>query len=786
VPEPITILTIAGGWILGKAADGVAGGISDRVFQKALVGVKGRVGRLLGEERDVVAKAVRIAQIQALDQTIRDYREEGRPEWSSQPHTFPDNFFQRSHDFCERALARWGDPAFKIDLEVSAALEPTFGTVFGKSPPDDSSEREATVQAEDVVLEELRTELEGVRLPDGFEAHFRQGTETHKNFLSVFGGYLAEQLKNNDSFRVIVSAGQLFDISSDTSDIKETLACIDEFFGGSFDRLEQKLDARGHQLDALLAAVHRQNGVPYAALRSILKQLGERDVPDEEILTRLTAKADEIVALKKQLASPALSTPDLSAIRSEVLTQIERGDFEGPKRVLAEARRQISRQSQERSREEAELLSVEADIDRLQLNYGSAAERYKEAAELVRFDPESRFRFVCGEASARFALGSEFGDNGALRASIELWREAAQIKRRSESALDWAMTQSNLGIALATRGARERDADLSEEAVVAFRAALEERTRERVPLEWATTQNNLGNTLATLGARESGTNRLEQAIVAYRTALEERTRGRVPIDWAITQNNLGNALLMLGRRKSGTDLLEEAVVAYRAALEELTRERVPLEWATTQNGLGGALATLGGRESGTDRLKEAVDAYRAALGEFTRERVPLEWAATQHGLGSALRILGARESHTDRLKEAVVAYRAALKEHTRERVTLDWAATQHGLGSALATLGRQERDTGPLEQAVVAYRAALKERTRERVPLDWASTQSNLGSALSTLGEQERGTKLLEQALVAYRAALKEFTRDRAPRDWARIQRYLTRTREMIEKRRES
>ncbi|MEZ5823348.1 MAG: hypothetical protein R3C97_00940 [Geminicoccaceae bacterium] len=69
--------------------------------------------------------------------------------------------------------------------------------------------------------------------------------------------------------------------------------------------------------------------------------------------------------------------------------------------------------------------------------------------------------------------------------------------------------------------------------------ALLERTRERVPLEWAMTQNNRGIALATLGERESGTERLEQAVEAYDRALLEYTRERVPLDWAMTQNNQG-------------------------------------------------------------------------------------------------------------------------------------------------------------------------------------------------------------------------------------------------------
>jgi tetratricopeptide (TPR) repeat protein len=101
-----------------------------------------------------------------------------------------------------------------------------------------------------------------------------------------------------------------------------------------------------------------------------------------------------------------------------------------------------------------------------------------------------------------------------------------------------------------------------------------------VPLDWAQTQSNLGLALWRLGERESGTARLEEAVAAYRDALKERTRERVPLDWAMTQNNLGNALSTLGARESGTARLEEAVAAYRDALKEYTRERVPVQWTS--------------------------------------------------------------------------------------------------------------------------------------------------------------------------------------------------------------
>ena len=130
--------------------------------------------------------------------------------------------------------------------------------------------------------------------------------------------------------------------------------------------------------------------------------------------------------------------------------------------------------------------------------------------------------------------------------------------------------------------------------MAAHTEALKE-PRERVPIDWAATQSNLGLALVALGERESGTERLEQAVAAHTEALKERTRERVPLDWAGTQNNLGLALAILGARESGTERLEQAVAAFTEALKERTRERVPLDWAMTQGNLGLALAILGKR-----------------------------------------------------------------------------------------------------------------------------------------------------------------------------------------------
>src|SRR6202011_4296464 len=131
-----------------------------------------------------------------------------------------------------------------------------------------------------------------------------------------------------------------------------------------------------------------------------------------------------------------------------------------------------------------------------------AADLFKQAVELV--PPGHRDEttgYLERQATALDREGDERGDNAAIRQSIETWP-----------------------------------------------LVLQQRPRERVPLDWAMTQMNLGNALASLGERESGTARLEEAMAAYRAALEEWTRDRVPLHWAISTGNQGIALTTLAER----------------------------------------------------------------------------------------------------------------------------------------------------------------------------------------------------------------------------------------------
>ncbi|HVZ36685.1 MAG TPA: tetratricopeptide repeat protein, partial [Polyangiaceae bacterium] len=404
-----------------------------------------------------------------------------------------------------------------------------------------------------------------------------------------------------------------------------------------------------------LSRLAEQKGIPIALLRRIVERFAASLVPSEQILRRLEARVAEFVALRERLGGSAAAAA-LAPIRECARRRLDAGDLDGALELFVQACQQCT------GGDRAALISEEALLYFLDLRYWHAARKWREAADLSASDADARAHFLVREASALHAQGREFGDDGALRASVDVYREALRERTRARAPLDWASTQNSLGAALRALGVREDDPCRLEQAVEAYRLALLERTRERVPLDWASTQNGLGMALRALGEWETGTIRLEQAAEAYQLSLLERTRDRVPLEWAETQSNLGNVFQRLAERDGDARRLQQAVESYRLALLESTRDRVPSKWAATQNNLGAALSALGERETGTRRLEQAVQAYQLALLERTRERTPLEWARTQCNLGTALRALGERESGTECLQAAVRAYRRALLE----------------------------------------------------------------------------------------------------------------------------
>ena len=442
----------------------------------------------------------------------------------------------------------------------------------------------------------------------------------------------------------------------------------------------------------------------------LLRIIGQADVPLERLPEKLVEVAAQYKLAMDWLAALNPQEPIISNLKESAETAMKAGRFDDADRLVSEAEQvelaatQYARQLAQHAQVAAHqrLLAAAAhrgargNIAMTRLYYLDAAQHFGEAADLLPpGHPDEKGRYLHAQGNALRLHGSERGDNAALIKAIEIYRLASREYTRDRVPLDWAMTQNNLGNALATLGrARERDGAAGGGGRGLSRGAGGKDARARAARLGDDAEQSRQRASERSGERESGTARLEEAVAAYRAALEERTRERVPLDWAMTQNNLGNALQTLGERESGTARLEEAVAAYRAALEERTRERVPLDWAMTQNNLGNALSSArrarerhGAAGGGGRRLP------RGAGGMDARARAARLGDDAEQSRQCALGRSGERESGTARLEEAVAAYRAALEERTRERVPLDWAMTQNNLGNALSSARRAgERD----------------------------------------------------------------------------------------------
>jgi tetratricopeptide (TPR) repeat protein len=527
-------------------------------------------------------------------------------------------------------------------------------------------------------------------------------------------------------------------------------------------------------------------------------EVAEVDKQVQQWAEDIQKRKDQATANEKALAELALKHYGVAAqLFDQAADDIGQSMDEEEKRFLEERRKQL-RELVDRKFQSANTYQLNLQFHQATLILAQARDRA--AAEHNRYPEDAALRSIWLDAVLRLANArgdegevSEASASAALLAqSVADYRTLLQQRSAPEDRQDWAMTQTNLAIALdgqAQRSGGTQVANLLSQAVEAYRAALEVLTKSNQPQDWARTQVNLGNALMDRGLRSSGTEATKlfvQAVVAYRTALEVRTKAGVPQLWANTQNNLGIVLMHQAERSSAaqaTDLFVQSIEAFRAALQVETKADAPEDWARTENNLGIVLRDQGERATGpvvVELFDQAVQACRAALEVRTKADLPQDWAATENNLGAALMDQalhsGTAAQATDLLTKALEAFRSALDIRTKANLPQGWATTQSNLGTALtnqAVLSSGAESIHLLSQAVEAYRAALEVYTKTDLPQDWAGVENNLGIALADQAERSGETpakNLLVQAIEAYRAALEVYSEQALPQDFAMTQ----------------
>jgi CHAT domain-containing protein/tetratricopeptide (TPR) repeat protein len=208
-------------------------------------------------------------------------------------------------------------------------------------------------------------------------------------------------------------------------------------------------------------------------------------------------------------------------------------------------------------------------------------------------------------ATARHHLGVAYlerllGDKVQnLRSALVELEAAGRGRTRHRSPLDWAVTQTTLGIARAELAAAGDGLHLADRAVEAHLASLDVLDRDLHAAEWRRTRSNLA---AAYLIRDGGPGDIDLAIAALEPVVETDDTS---VEWLSAAQRLGAAYI---RRDSGThgDDSQRAVQVWQSCLERYAGAALPALRHTTARQLGDLLGELG-------RWSEAVDAYLVAV-----------------------------------------------------------------------------------------------------------------------------------------------------------------------------
>jgi uncharacterized caspase-like protein len=346
----------------------------------------------------------------------------------------------------------------------------------------------------------------------------------------------------------------------------------------------------------------------------------------------------------------------------------------------------------------------------------AAIDAYKSAEKLVD-------RGTGDWATTHLALGTAYDALGDLKQDPKMLQTAADTQSqvgdyyRSGSASDEALRAflagygtTMLHLADVTQANVTNTGDPLSEAANAFQQAIRHTDRKAAPLDWARSQSNLGMVLQTLGALHRDPATLKQAAEALNAALEETTRERSPLAWAAVQQELGVTLADLAQIDRGpetVDSLNKAIAAFQAALEVQDRKLVPRDWSKGQSGLGLALAARGIATKSAGDLKQALTALLAAREEQPADKVPHDWAMTTRNIAMIQKRLADAGDDPAAYDEPIENLKEAQDTLKQDAAPVDRAQTLVYLGDAAVARAARSHDAADLRLAHDAYSAAM-------------------------------------------------------------------------------
>jgi tetratricopeptide (TPR) repeat protein len=199
-------------------------------------------------------------------------------------------------------------------------------------------------------------------------------------------------------------------------------------------------------------------GVSESALQAFFTILGEQEVPNEKLATKLLAIAENYKNLLAQAAPGPNDRPEIAKIRTAAQEALKAGQLDRADELLGKVQELQDAALLSMELERAGTSAQRGQLAMTQLRYRDAARQFADAAQRVpEARPDVRLGYLDQEAASLFQEGEERGDNAALDSAIERYGILLTLRPRDRAPMEWAVTQMNLGNALERLGERENE-----------------------------------------------------------------------------------------------------------------------------------------------------------------------------------------------------------------------------------------------------------------------------------------------------------------------------------------
>lgn len=368
------------------------------------------------------------------------------------------------------------------------------------------------------------------------------------------------------------------------------------------------------------------------------------------------------------------------------------------------------------------------------------------------------------------------GKISELREATELLEAVGEIWTRNDNVALWGATQTELCDAFRVIGERNNETKALKTAIAAGRRAVRVVDKTIEPGQWAIRQSNLGIATLALGVISQSRWRLHIALRAFRRAKAVLHPDSSVSDVLMLQINLSHVLTAIGRLSLNAAYLRDAIYEAEQGLNEAQPLSLPSQKAMLLNNLGAAKQEHARQCGYAQGFFEAIRAHSLArflfgltgADKFAEHSTVLEMMAFKE--------LAAKINDKPSEKRWSLFFEAA---DLFEKGAGTSAYTQ-SLKKLRSLMKKIQRKDGPQLPAMCCFMLALGGRraselsgnvsglrdanellvsagktwTREKWPGSWASIQLELGNISGRIGEFSHDEKSFREAVAKYKSVL--------------------------------